>query len=915
MSDLIKQKQPMSGWMMLIFWWAMILVALYSSTHMVGAGDTWVAMACGRHFINHGVNTVEPFSANAHKPGPTAADIEKWPSWAQKITKVVGLETVQKWHPTGWVDQNWLTHVFFYWLTHLSPVADAETFDKPIVDQHFTYDTLVYWKYALYIVTIIIVYYTGRVLGANQALSAVFSCFALFIGRTFFDIRPAGFSNMLTAVLLFIFVLAVYKNYLYIWLIVPLTVLWCNLHGGYVYIFIVLVPFIGLHFLSIIPKRFSMALYYTLGWLFFYGLAIKFLSHETITGNLDPKILPPAIKQDALFWFIIAFIVGNIVLSSLKNIKPAIVHVYQIIVSFIVFIAVFGRFFISGIDTLMDYNQLFKDYVGDSRQAFFVAFIGFIVVAILLGAFRQRLQIISTKAWLHTVAAALVAFIAMIIFNPFHITNLTHTFEVSVSEHAKMWKTVNEWHPAFEWDNPVGDEIPFLIMYILTWFLLAVWVFTLLLKPKVVVKKSKPLQTEVQESGPVQYEWPKIDLPLLTIAALTIYMAIGSRRFIPLAAIAACPILAMFIDSSIRMIVATINLKWTGKAVMSPFPIELQRAFAAAALAIVIFLTGWWGYYYKAIYLNPWPDSSYLSSVFMRMSASYAKPFKACQFVRDNNMKGEVFNYWTEGGFVAYGQFPDPNTGKTPLQLFMDGRAQAAYNTEAYQRWMYIMSGGDPVREAERAGRQLTTSDYQKVGEWLDKELTKENTWVVFMPAAQFDSVLIKGLEMNPAWRPTYMDDEQQIFVNVKTTQGRDLYAGIFTGSTKFPDEFSKLITTGYNIVRLQDGDPNMAFDMLAKALSIKPSNTAAIELIRIGQGNPQLRGKLAKVFNGYFDDYLEKKQDYQKIDGYRDRLMATMIVGNYLSNVDPKFRQDYEANIEPQFGKELARIGDTSRW
>ena len=93
------------------------------------------------------------------------------------------------------------------------------------------------------------------------------------------------------------------------------------------------------------------------------------------------------------------------------------------------------------------------------------------------------------------------------------------------------------------------------------------------------------------------------------------------------------------------------------------------------------FLTIWWGYWYKVIYLDPWPDSNYLTSVFMRMTASYAKPFKACQFIRDNNLKGTVFNYWTEGGFVAYGQIPDPNTGKTPLQLYMDGRAQAAYNT------------------------------------------------------------------------------------------------------------------------------------------------------------------------------------------------------------------------------------------
>ena len=203
------KRQPMSGWVMLIFWWAMMLFALHASTHMVGAGDTWVAMACGRHFINHGVNTVEPFSANSHKPGPTIEEVKTWPKWAQWITDKVGLDTVKHWHPTGRVNQNWLTHVFFYWLTHDSPIADAETFDKPIEGQNISYNSLVYWKCAIYIITVIVVYYTGKALGVNSALSATFACFALFVSRTFLDIRPAGFSNMLTAVLLFIFVLAV----------------------------------------------------------------------------------------------------------------------------------------------------------------------------------------------------------------------------------------------------------------------------------------------------------------------------------------------------------------------------------------------------------------------------------------------------------------------------------------------------------------------------------------------------------------------------------------------------------------------------------------------------------------------------------------------------------------------------------
>ncbi|MHC4528952.1 MAG: hypothetical protein ACYS29_13840, partial [Planctomycetota bacterium] len=334
-------RQALAGWPMILAWLAMIIFAFHASTHMVGAGDTWVAMACGRHFINHGVDTVEPFSANSHEAGPTEEDIEKWPSWARSIAGAVGLRTVQYWHPTGWINQNWLTHVIFYWLTHLSPFADAHD---------FSFNTLVYWKFAIYILTVICVYYTGRILGANPALSAAFACFAMFVGRSFFDIRPAGFSNILLAAFLLTLVLTTYRNILYIWLIVPIATFWCNVHGGYIYIFIMLVPFVALNLLTRLSKK----------------------------------------------WFVS----------------------------------------------------------------------------------------IGLKGIYHTMAAGFVAFLATIVFNPFHLTNLTHTFVISVSEHAKMWRTVNEWHPGFEWANPVGTGFPFLVMYMLCFGVTIFWFCSRILLPR-----------------------------------------------------------------------------------------------------------------------------------------------------------------------------------------------------------------------------------------------------------------------------------------------------------------------------------------------------------------------------------------------------------------------------------------------
>ena len=193
-------------------------------------------------------------------------EIKTWPKWAQTITDKVGLDTVKFWHPTGWVNQNWLTHVIFYWLTHLSPFAD---------DKDWSFNTLVYWKFAIYILTVICVYYTGRVLGVNPALSAIFACASMFIGRSFLDIRPAGFSNLLVAVFILTLVLATYRNHLYIWLLVPATVFWANVHGGYVYVFMMLAPLVVLRLLTMLSRRATVSLYSILTWLAFIWRCIS----------------------------------------------------------------------------------------------------------------------------------------------------------------------------------------------------------------------------------------------------------------------------------------------------------------------------------------------------------------------------------------------------------------------------------------------------------------------------------------------------------------------------------------------------------------------------------------------------------------------------------------------------------------
>ncbi|MHC4624811.1 MAG: hypothetical protein ACYS4W_13015, partial [Planctomycetota bacterium] len=821
---------------------------------------------------------------------------------------------------------------------------------------------------------------------------------------------------------------------------------------------------------------------------------------------------------------------------------------------------------------------------------------------------------IGLKGVYHTIAAGAAAFLAMIIFNPFHLTNLTHTFEVSVSSHAERWRTVNEWHPGFEWNNPVGTGFPFLVLVIMCIGAPAFWLYSRFLKPRflkapknelnqqrrlfVIMSKtfawsaavfvawvvfisfsfmnldagsfllcalfavilllsvrrnihfiylqiplillalwvtvSKPghlgtyiypfvllpaylvthllawllskttrmkplnivfaaatavaafllmvaifnpfrfgrlfnvriqLQSSldnrtmhqelrrafenngvslsenatvlVEEPGskwlviddykeyPVSseqgrlyvykpgsavwqikealhitrvwspryegqyrpnygylfpvlyftnlaallvwlgvwllpgflrqvlaplplkqqhqqtpesetYHLPQIDLSLMAIAALTVYMAYRSRRFIPIAAIAACPVLAMFIDQMARTISAAVNFHRTlppaaspknnsrrrNTLAVPPMPLGLQAFFIVIGAAAVLGLGTWWLLKFKCVYLDPWPTDPKLSSAFMRMTASDAKPFYALDFIRENKMEGKMFNYWTEGGFIAWGQDPDPNTGRTPFRLFMDGRAQAAYMIRAYDRWSQIMSGGRITAtleaDARARGQKLQPAQYKKIGEWITGQLRSENVWAVLMPSGQFHTPFVKGLEHDANWKLIFLNNKQKLFVHMDEPQAKTLYEGIFDGSTFYPNDFSANLIKGHHLLRGTEAQRRQGFDLAVKAFELNPSQ-APMHLIIYAARFPELRADVTRVCQDYLKRFDQNRSEWANQDGHHHRIVAALNVAGYLRQLANRTRntelaQSYSATIN-DLNAERNRTLKNKRW
>lgn len=884
---------------MVIGWVAMLLFAFHACTHMVAAGDTWVAMACGRHFVNHGVNTVEPFSANSHKPGPTPEEVATWPAWARWITDKVGLDTVRHWHPTGWVNQNWLTHVIFYKLTTtLGSVSDPY------------YNALVYWKFSLYFLAAVTLYGTARIYGVNRALGVIAVCFALFIGRSFFDIRPAGFSNLLTAVLILIFALASYRNILYIWLIVPLIIFWSNVHGGYIYAFIVLVPFVAWHALMNLPRRWLVAAYGIVLWLVLYGLVRQFRSHEFLK--------PIPLRADGTFYLLVLAIGGSIALTVRHRVTHGPIVAYHTLVSCVLFVILLLARFFPVLPAQLSSQERAEFQIHTTGAM--LSYLGIFTVAMVVGAVvvalkEKVVQAMNVRGIVHVVAAGFVAFVAMVIFNPFHLTNLTHTFVISVSKHAERWRDVHEWHRAFDWTNPVGTAVPFAVMYALAWLVLLVWGIIHVYMSRIV---NAPVPRKVKASG--DYAWPKLDFSLLLITAMTIYMAIRSRRFIPIAGFAACPVIAILIDHTVRIVAATTQTVSQGRFEVPAIPPLWRLALSIAGGGLVLVFGLWCGARFYRVYLDYWPADTKYTSVFMRMTASDAKPFAACEFIRKNKLSGKMFNYWTEGGFIAWGQDPDPRTGRTPLQLFMDGRAQAAYDRKTFDLWTNIIYGGPSATPALREGRKPTRNESIEIGQWVNEQLKKHNVWVVLMPTSQFDTPFTNGLEYNPDWRILYMDDRQRLFVDITTPTGEQLFHGMLTGKTIYPDEYSRKLTTGHNLLLLQNPvQKKKGLELLIEALEENFAPAPLLEMLLIGTQFPDLRSRIDEMCHRYAQDFAKKIQEYAGRDGFNTRLEAIRLVmirlqQTALAGQNKELAEVYDRQIDA-YERQRTAILSKKRW
>ena len=276
-----------------------------------------------------------------------------------------------------------------------------------------------------------------------------------------------------------------------------------------------------------------------------------------------------------------------------------------------------------------------------------------------------------------------------VIFSPFGLTNLIHPLEIAQGEEGAQWRQVIEWKPIFEFG--FGQ----IVLYL--YFLM---VLTVLLAVRTILVFFAPVQVEIQkrvETRRIPQAWPKIDLALIAVLAFTVAMSIKSRRFVYLGGVVLAPLMAMFAQDIVNMIVLMRRRLSDSKGLpdLPRLSVAASAVLAGATLIGTIAVTAKHVRSMKRDYVEPTLSGRELST-FRRMVGIDDQPDLAMPFFDLNGLEGTVLNEWTNGGFVPFFQTPIPQTGEPPCKVYIDGRAQAAYTIGQFER-QSLMRHKDPL--------------------------------------------------------------------------------------------------------------------------------------------------------------------------------------------------------------------------
>jgi hypothetical protein len=474
---------------------------------------------------------------------------------------------------------------------------------------------------------------------------------------------------------------------------------------------------------------------------------------------------------------------------------------------------------------------------------------GLVLLAILVVSdWRQRrrgARAVAGRPWdpLLSTAVAAAALAATVVASPYRLANLTHPLVITAGADSALWRVVSEWRPLFS--TQLASPWPVVALAVVT---LGLWAAT--------SQRPRPAGAAPGHDG------------LLAVAAFA--LAIASARFVPLACVVVAPSLAGWLDAALAPLLRRVGTRPARLALAAALWLAVLAATAAVATRVA------------RTYLAPWPQDAARHGAFDRTTHGHQRPWGPCAFLAANAVRGRVWNFWDEGGFLATCQQPDAGSGAVPVQLFVDGRAQAAFDAGALRSYLDLLNG--PGRSDSRGASSERVEDLAALREWTARRLRELEVGFALVPAGRQRTAFARAVAGLPGWQVAYVDGEHTLFADGGRPDGGALLAAVDAGTARFPDEASAALTAAMRLLPPRsDGDRARAVELAAASYRARPSSLAVLAATRAA-GTGAARADALAFCRTVAEEFTANRDRHRAAHGYGQRLDAAVVALEYVA-------------------------------
>ena len=450
---------------------------------------------------------------------------------------------------------------------------------------------------------------------------------------------------------------------------------------------------------------------------------------------------------------------------------------------------------------------------------------------------------------------------AVVVLSPYRIANLTHPLAITAGAEAREWRNVFEWLPLSR--ATTGEQ--------------AVFALAVAAALAAAIAASRPARGARSTRGAGARDEDRtraLDLGGAAVLALTVVMAVSSRRFVPMVYLVGAPLLAQWLTGAGERLLAGRTparrpqpgtpAAATGRRLR--LPLLWAGAVAVAAL---------WANAYARTFFGPWPFDERRVGLGDRTLQTVGQPWDACEFVARARVGGRMWAFWDAGGFWAGCQPADPDTGRVAAQISIDGRAQAAYPADVH-RWYNLLDAGGPVGLGlERLRRAPTEDETAAIRAFVGKQLTADGIWLAHVAEKNQNSKLSVALFSLPNWQVVYLDARHAILADTATEQGSALAAAVDAGTAEFPTPASRLLTRAHRALLYGgDGGERRALTAAREAYALHPT-PRAIAIATTAAREPSCRADALAFCRQATDETIAGHQELARRHGYHQRLPA----------------------------------------